>query len=602
MGNHDAFNQAEWTARFGPTYYSQDFGRIRVIVIDCTENPNAGLGPVQKTWFLAELEAAANDPGVTSVIIAAHKIYQLKMHERYEFIHEIANGWYFEFSPAGYDVGEFSEEIWPSIVDLAAQKPTVYFAGDTGTSTARPALFFDTLDGVHMVACGTRQTRLDSNDAFLFAEFVDETVAFQVVSPWGEVFAPVETYSPAYWDSFYAETPTPPVPTEPGPTNALAVWLPPGTFEMGDHLNLQSDAYMATTGYTVTLSPFYMMTKEVTVGQYVEFLNFAGNDCGGAPCLDLTDPDCQIFLSGSYEPRDLMDTDLPLVEVTWFGALGYANYKSSLDGLDPAYLGSQWNQGSNGWRLPTDAEFEYAMRGGEGYAPGKGVYHRFPWSDDSPDHIHEHANSVGVAGSDVWEGLAPVGSFAPNRFGLYDMSGNAFEWTFDPWTWPWVLQGTVEDPVGSGWPGHPEWRVIRGGGFNYHWTGCRNGYRSAERDTASMGYLGFRLVRSDLTASSTGGRPGRQPEPSLVLTVTSPKAVGTSIGVHLASRGLVSLTVFDALGGRVRDLGTHVLPGGTTRLVWDGRSDSGRHVGGGVYFLRAASGEARATAKIALVH
>ena len=142
----------------------------------------------------------------------------------------------------------------------------------------------------------------------------------------------------------------------------------------------------------VVLDPIYMDTTEVTVGQFKKFLKSSG-----------------------YKPKDPIDwvnkvyvvspTDKhPMIWVSWFDAVAYAKWA--------------------GKRLPTEAEWEFAARGG---LVGK----EYPWGgldlprDDSP--AREYANFKDTGGRDKWIALAPVGSFKPNGYGLYDMSGNVQE-------------------------------------------------------------------------------------------------------------------------------------------------------------------------------
>lgn len=164
----------------------------------------------------------------------------------------------------------------------------------------------------------------------------------------------------------------------------------------------------------------------------------------------------------------------PVVHVSWNDCLAYCEWV--------------------GARLPTEAEWEYAARGG---LTGK----RYAWGDElTPDGVHRcniwqgafpHTNSR----DDGYQGTAPVDSFQPNGYGLYNVAGNVWEWCADWWTSrPADLPD--HDPVG---PPSGEARVMRGGSYLCHHSYC-NRYRVAARSSntpdSSTGNLGFRIATS----------------------------------------------------------------------------------------------------------
>jgi formylglycine-generating enzyme required for sulfatase activity len=175
-----------------------------------------------------------------------------------------------------------------------------------------------------------------------------------------------------------------------------------------------------------------------------------------------------------------------VVHVAWEDAVAYANWA--------------------GKRLPTEAEWEYAARGG---LAGK----RFSWGDEPlGDHDGEKANiwqgrfPVENSLADGFERTAPVGSYPPNGYGLYDMAGNVWEWCAD-----WyradayaARAGVTVNPRGpsKAWdPNEPltPKRVTRGGSFLCHVTYCESYRPAARRGTAidtGMSHIGFRCVRS----------------------------------------------------------------------------------------------------------
>ncbi|MFC6704263.1 formylglycine-generating enzyme family protein [Flexivirga alba] len=168
--------------------------------------------------------------------------------------------------------------------------------------------------------------------------------------------------------------------------------------------------------------------------------------------------------------------DHPVVHVSWNDALAYATW--------------------SGTRLPTEAEWERAARGGLDSA-------RFPWGDELMPHGRFMANiwrgsfPEHNTAADGFVGTAPVRSFPPNGFGLYECSGNVWEWTADRWSADWHATdspATRHDPVG---PSVGTDHVLRGGSHLCHDSYC-NRYRVAGRThnapNSSTGHTGFRVA------------------------------------------------------------------------------------------------------------
>jgi formylglycine-generating enzyme required for sulfatase activity len=192
----------------------------------------------------------------------------------------------------------------------------------------------------------------------------------------------------------------------------------------------------------------------------------------------------------------------PCLYMSWYGAVAYCNYRSLMEGKEVCYDLSSWSCdfGKTGYRLPTEAEWEYGARGG---AEGN----RFPWID-SELITHSRANYRSSTNNwyDVsptrgfhpnWAGnplrTSPVGFFAPNGYGLYDMCGNVWEWCWD-WaaTYSSVTQTNPTGPVSG------TYKIFRGG----------SNFTTAERVTCAVRYIsagpagygfdiGFRIARSD---------------------------------------------------------------------------------------------------------
>jgi formylglycine-generating enzyme required for sulfatase activity len=167
--------------------------------------------------------------------------------------------------------------------------------------------------------------------------------------------------------------------------------------------------------------------------------------------------------------------------VSWFDAIEYCNKRSVKEGLTPVYRESEdsiscdWN--ANGYRLPTEAEWEYAAKGGKNLSTC----------------LYAGSNSAWAV---AWYGgdgsmTHPVGIKAPNDLGLYDLSGNVWEWC-----WDWYGEydnGAQIDPAG---PDSGSSRIIRGGSWGDYAQSVRSSYRGRTASSRRYDDLGFRLVRA----------------------------------------------------------------------------------------------------------
>jgi formylglycine-generating enzyme required for sulfatase activity len=188
-------------------------------------------------------------------------------------------------------------------------------------------------------------------------------------------------------------------------------------------------------------------------------------------------------------PSNFKGDNLPVEQVSWYDAVEYCNKRSQREGLTPAYErnGSYvtWNRNANGYRLPTEAEWEYACRAGTGtpFSTGNNITTtQANYNGNNP----YNNNAKG----EYWQKTTPVGSFAPNAYGLYDMHGNVWEWCCD-WYGSYS-SGAQTDPVGAVSGGY---RVVRGGSWDSDGQNLRSAYRDSDDPGRRYGIIGFRIIR-----------------------------------------------------------------------------------------------------------
>jgi formylglycine-generating enzyme required for sulfatase activity len=230
-----------------------------------------------------------------------------------------------------------------------------------------------------------------------------------------------------------------------------------------------------------------------------------GLDGSTAELLDLDDPDCQIKFdydisggdtTGFFSLKDASYRNRPVVETGWFGAAAYCDWLSMRSELTRAYDHSTWlcnggdPYGAEGYRLPTEAEWEYACRAGSETALANGplndIYCGVP-EDSLLYRIGWYCgNSAGRSHA--------AAQLAPNAWGLYDMHGNVWEWCNDFYAADYYESSPAVDPTG---PPDGDLRMLRGG----YWSGFASLCRSASRPNFtlradSQNFVGFRVVRT----------------------------------------------------------------------------------------------------------
>ena len=180
-----------------------------------------------------------------------------------------------------------------------------------------------------------------------------------------------------------------------------------------------------------------------------------------------------------YNPSHYRGEELPVETVSWWEAIRYCNLRSGNEGLDLCYEANtgECDRGKNGYRLPTEAEWKVAAGDMARQAANLGA---------------RDTKRIGPLLDEVGKGTVKVASFPPNRFGLYDMLGNVWEWCNDYYD-PTASYPQAIDPDG---PGRGVARVIRGGSFATSATSWSKGYRSSMEPGSRSRFTGFRVVKT----------------------------------------------------------------------------------------------------------
>jgi uncharacterized repeat protein (TIGR02543 family) len=299
-------------------------------------------------------------------------------------------------------------------------------------------------------------------------------------------------------------------------TNALKAiegfsLIPAGAFTMGNSVAEDTDITDAPTR-TVALDAYYIGKYEVTKAEWDEVRTWAVSN----GYTDLATGGANNSLYGEDS------TNFPIRDVSWYDVVKWCNARSEKEGVTPIYYtdttqttiyktgniditNAQVKWGANGYRLPTEAEWEKAARGGLNAK-------RFPLGDIISFEVSNYLSLGGLnydaafmsgyrpPSQDVgWPYIWRVGSFGANSFGLHEMAGNLSEWCWD-WYGVYVL-GSQADPYGATYGTS---RILRGGSWDADARYCRVANRNSDAPSNSSFSTGFRVIRRDVDSDSDG--------------------------------------------------------------------------------------------------
>lgn len=424
--------------------------------------------------------------------------------------------------------------------------------------------------------------------------------------------------------------------------NISEALIPAGEFEMGDHFGFVDPGHPSdeTPIHTVKVDSFYMAVTETTNQQFLEFLNSSlAMDsievrnkmvyCTGDTNILFYTNQYASYYSIGYDGKVFSITDFranhPVVGVRWFGAAAFCNWLSLQNGLRECYdlkTGDCYFL-KNGYRLPTEAEWEFAGRGGHlnpyfNYPTGDSIYINavnLPNSGD-PYETGSYPNTTPVGFYDGllkqksdynWPGNAATyqNKDDKNGFGLYDMQGNVWEFVNDWYGQNYYSLSTYDNPKGpaSGFimPDGKPYRGMRGGnwyngllvnGINDGHSRVSNRnpsyYRGPQDPNHPYYHLGFRVARY-FTGNSTGidnSRKDHNVDMILGRNYPNPFNTATSICIYLPWKADVVLKIYNSTGIEVETLVNGKLNEGSYQYRWNAENCPG-----GIYWYVLQTGD-----------
>jgi formylglycine-generating enzyme required for sulfatase activity len=266
------------------------------------------------------------------------------------------------------------------------------------------------------------------------------------------------------------------------------VYVKGGCFQMGDIFRDVPSSEKPV--HEVCVDDFYMGKYEVTVGEFRTFVQESGYETEA----DWQDG-CHVWIGNGKEVKKMnynwnntgfpQTENNPVVCVSWNDANEYIKWLNEKEDRD--------------YRLPTEAEWEYAAR-------SRGKEHQYSWGKGFPSgNIADESARKVLTGVDIWKGYddgysytAPVGSFEPNELGVYDMSGNVYEWVGDWQTYRYYEKSPRFNPKS---PEKGQNKILRGGAWDLEPETARTTSRYWNVAGAKAVCMGFRLAHP---ASSAG--------------------------------------------------------------------------------------------------
>ncbi len=424
--------------------------------------------------------------------------------------------------------------------------------------------------------------------------------------------------------------------------------LKAGSYVMGDHHGYVDPSHPSDELplHTVKVDSFYIGTYELTNRQYCDYLNSAKQQglievrnnlvyaVGDTNIYCFTNQ-YESYSSISYNGTVFSISDFranhPVVGVMWFGAAAYCNWLSRQFNLPVCYNLNTWSCdfSANGFRLPTEAEWEYAGRGGQ-YNP----YYVFPWGNDSVTLSRANwPNSGDPYESGAYPYTTPVGFYdgqlklksdynwpgaalsyqttnGANAFGIYDMAGNVWEFVNDWYKQNYYSWSPYNNPQGPSYdsatimPDGKKYRGMRSGNwYNGQWGHSRvanrnpSYYRGPQDPNHPWYHVGFRVARF-VYPRVVGINNGSEviKDYKLFQNYPNPFNPSTQIKVDIPESGFVSLVIYNVLGERVKVLVNEKVSQGSYEYVWNTANFES-----GIYFCRLESGKISKTIKMVLI-
>jgi len=264
----------------------------------------------------------------------------------------------------------------------------------------------------------------------------------------------------------------------------LMITVEGGTFQMGSESGDPDEKPI----HKVTVSTFRICEHELTVKEYKQYIDATNGKMPEPPDNEwyISHQDTKKFYTTAGKTWWGWKEDYPMHNVTWFDAVNYCNWLSTKEGLTKCYTknadgGWDTDLSKNGYRLPTEAEWEYAARGGNKSTgkkfAGSNVADEVCWYDETT----------------LLSGPKSIKTKKANELGIYDMSGNVWEWCSDYYTKGYYKNSPLKDPMNSV---SQTYRVLRGGGWHYQGAYATVTSRDGPEAFYTNYMYGFRLAKS----------------------------------------------------------------------------------------------------------